>query len=124
MRKNKLSIIIASLCILSLWHCNVQKTVPGELTGIWRAKNPNYEGSFLELHKDTISIGTVEGDVQKFTIQKIKRYKEKGDWESFVIHYLDDNSERRELPLYFHPINDGILRLKNKQNITWFKEKT
>ena len=124
MKKNKLSVSIAFLCILSFWQCNTQKTVPDELTGIWKAKNPDYEGSFFGLHKDSISFGTVEGDVQNFTITKIKKYKEDGDWESFVIHYLDNNFQPCELPIYFHPINDGILRFKNKQEITWFREKT
>jgi hypothetical protein len=124
MKNNKLSVTIAILCILSLWYCNAQKTVPDELAGIWRAKSPDYEGTFLGLYEDTISFGTVEGDVQNFTIIKIKKYEEDGDWESFIIHYLDNNSKKCELSIYFHPINAGILRFKNKQNVTWFREKT
>lgn len=78
---------------------------------------------FCGLQEDTIIFGTVEGDVQVFTIIKIKK-KEDGEWKSFIIHYLDNNFQRCELPIYFHPINDGILRFKNKEEVTWFREKT
>jgi hypothetical protein len=124
MKKQIFATIFVMLIILCLWQCNTQKTVPHKLAGIWKTKNPHYEGSFLEFHEDAISFGTVEGDVQTYTIIKIKSSKEEGDWESFIVHYLDDNSKRCELPIYFHPVNDGILRLKNKQEITWFREKT
>ncbi len=124
MRKNKLSVTLTILCILSLWHCSSPKTFPEELVGIWRTKSPDYEGSFLELNTNTISIGTVKGDVHNFRIIKIKKKIEDGGWESFIIHYLDNNSQKCELALYFHPLNDGILRLQTKQEITWFREKT
>ena len=115
---------IAILFFLSLWQCNTQKTVPEELTGIWKAKSPDYKGSFLGLHGNTITFGTVEGDVQNFRILKIKKTEKEGEWESFTIHYMDNNFQRCELPIYYHPINDGILRFQNKQEITWFREKT
>jgi hypothetical protein len=94
------------------------------MAGIWKTKIPDYEGSFLGLQEDTITFGTVEGDVQVFTITKIKRYKEDGEWESFIIHYLDNDFQRCELPIIFHPINNGILLIKNKEEVTWFREKT
>ncbi|MGB6339115.1 MAG: hypothetical protein WBF32_05010 [Candidatus Aminicenantaceae bacterium] len=124
MKNNMLSATITILCILCLWQCNAQNTVPDELAGIWKTKIPDYEGSFFGLQEDTITFGTVEGDVQVFTITKIKINRENGEWISFIIHYLDNNFQPCELPIYFHPINDGIMRFKNKEDVTWFREKT
>ncbi len=124
MKKNVLSATIASFYILCLWQCNIQNTVPDELAGTWKTKIPDYEGSFFGLREGTITFGTVEGDIQVFTIKKIKKIKKDGGWVSFIIQYLDNNFQRYELPLYFHPINDGILRFKNKEDVTWFREKT
>jgi hypothetical protein len=124
MKNNSLSTIFAILCILSLWQCSPQKTVPEELAGIWKTKKQDYGVSFLGLHEDTISFGTVEGDVQTYSIIKIKKNREEGEWITFTIHYLDNDFQRYELPLYFHPINDGILRFKNKEEVTWFRDKT
>jgi hypothetical protein len=124
MKKQKLSATLTILSFLFLSQCSTQKTVPDEITGIWKTKIPDYEGSFLGLKQDTITFGTVEGDVQVFSIIKIKKNKENGDWKSFVIYYLDNNFQRNELPIYFHPIDDGILRFKSKEEITWFREKT
>ncbi len=124
MKKHIISVTITILCALCLWQCNTQKTVPEELAGIWKTKILDYEGSFFGLQEDTITFGTVEGDVQVFTIIKIKKNKEDGEWESFIIHYLDNNFQRCELPICFHPIDDGILRFKNKEEVTWFREKT
>jgi hypothetical protein len=124
MKKNVLSVTIVILGILCLWQCSTQRTVPDELAGIWKTKIPAYEGSFLELQENTISFGTVEGDVQVFSIIKINKNKEDGEWESYIIHYRDNNFKRCELPIYFHPTNDGIMRFKNNEDVTWFREKT
>jgi hypothetical protein len=124
MKNHALSATFAILGILCLWQCSTQKTVPAELAGIWKTKIPDYEGSFLGLHEDTITFGTVKGDVQVFSITKIKRQKEEGEWESFNIYYLDNNFQQCELPIHFHPINNGILRFKHKEEVTWFREKT
>lgn len=124
MKKHILSVTITILCALCLWQCNTQKTVPEELAGIWKTKILDYEGSFLGLQKDTITFGTVEGDVQVFSIIKIKKDKENGEWKLYTIHYVDNNFQQCELPIYFHPIDDGILRFKNKEEVTWFREKT
>jgi hypothetical protein len=113
MKNHGLSATIAILGILCLWQCNTQNTVPDELAGIWKTKIPDYEGSFLGLQENTITFGTVEGDVQDFSIIKIKKNREDGEWDSFIIYYLDNNFKKCELPIYFHPINDGILRFKN-----------
>ena len=124
MKKQMLFATIGILGILCLWQCKNQNTVPEELEGIWKAKISDYEGSFLGLQKDTITFGTVEGDVQVFSIIKIKQHKEDGEWESFTIHYLDNDFKSCELPIIYHPIKDGILRIKNKEEVTWFREKT
>ncbi len=124
MKKQILSATITLLSVLCLWHCNAQKTVPDELIGTWKAKTPEYAGSFLGLQRDTIAFGTVEGDVLVYPITKIKKNDEEGEWKLFTIHYLDNNFKRCELPVYFHPINNGILRFKNKLEITWLREKT
>ncbi|MGD9346702.1 MAG: hypothetical protein PVH84_12610 [Candidatus Aminicenantes bacterium] len=124
MKKNMIFITVALSSFLCLWQCSTQKTVPEELAGIWKAKNPDYQGTFLGLRDSTITFGTVTGDVQNFSILKIKKTKVQGDWESIVIHYLDNNLKRYELPIYYHPMNDGILRFQNKEEITWFREKS
>lgn len=124
MKKNVLFATISFLCVLCLWQCNTQHTVPNELTGIWKTKIPDYKGSFFGLQENTITFGTVDGKVQVFTIKKIERKNEDGEWISFNIHYLDDNFQKCELPIYFHPTNEGILRFKNKDEVTWFREKT
>ena len=124
MKKHIISVTITILCALCLWQCNTQKTVPEELAGIWKTKILDYEGSFLGLQNDTITFGTVEGDVQVFSIIKIKKAEENGDWKFYTIHYVDNNFQQCELPLYFHPIDDGILRFKNKEEITWVRKKT
>lgn len=123
MKNHMFSATITILCILCLWQCNAQNTVPDELAGIWKTKILDYEGSFFGLQEDTITFGTVEGDIQVFTITKIKKNREDGEWKSFIIHYLDNNFQPCELPIYFHPINNGIMRFKNKEDVTWFREK-
>jgi hypothetical protein len=124
MKNHVFSATITILGILCLWQCSTQSTIPDKLTGIWKTKIANYEGSFLGLQENTITFGTVEGDVQVFSITKIKRHKEEGEWESFIIYYLDNNFQSCELSIAFHPTNDGILHFKNKEEVTWFREKT
>jgi hypothetical protein len=122
MKKLIFSATTLMLSVLCLWQCNALKTAPDELIGIWKTKKPDYVGSFFGLQEDTITFGTIEGDVQVYSIIKIDKNEENGKWKLFTIHYLDNNYKRCELPIYFHPINDGILRFKNKEEITWFRE--
>lgn len=124
MKKQILLLTIALSSVLCLWHCNALKTVPDELIGTWRAKTPDYKGAFIRLQRDSITFGTIEGDVQVCSIIKIKKNKEEGEWKLFTIYYLDNNSNRCELPVYFHPIDHGILRFKNKEEVTLTRENT
>ena len=110
------------LTLLLLPFCKSVKTIPAELIGIWTTEAQEYEGVFFELDRQTIQFGKKDGSVDNFNVIKIKRKRMKGDWVRYTICYQDHKLEKCELPLVYHPHNQGIVRFVNRAQNTWSRK--
>lgn len=123
MKLKKPVLLLAVFIVFAAHSCMQTSKVPDELIGVWKTTDSEYTGTFLELTADKIIIGKKGGDVDAYTIKKIKREKVKGSEELyFVITYIDLGEKEYKFPLYFNPEDGGKIRWANRPKIIWTKE--
>ena len=125
MRLKRFFIISVIITLIFSPGCAKKATVPDELVGVWKTADPKYpDPCFFELTKERIIFGTIEGTVENYLIKSISKEKAKTETRFlYTISYLDNNKLQYDFPVYYHPLEKGIIRFKNQQNIVWTKEK-
>lgn len=123
MKLNKISIVLAILCILFVTGCSRNPVIPDELVGIWKTPTPIYEGCFFQITKDEISFGSKDGQVSSFLIKdmRIQRIADE-EWTLYTISYVARGYQKYEFPFYYHPASNGVIRFKNKMESVWTRE--
>jgi len=116
-------ILLAVLIVFTAHSCMQTSKVPDELTGVWKTTDSEYTGTFFELTADKIIIGKKGGEVEGYTIKKIKKEKVKNSEELyFVITYIDLGKKEYKFPIYFNPVDGETIRWANRPKIVWTKE--
>jgi hypothetical protein len=124
MRLKILFAVLAILLIFFGYACKKNIPVPGELLGVWKTKEPAYEGCYFDIKKDTVSIKTAEGTEYIDTIISVKIDKKMSteDRICYVISCLTPDNVKDELRLYYLPQEEpGVIRFINQEKITWTK---
>jgi len=123
MKLKKLDILLAVFIVFAAHSCMQTTQVPDELIGVWKTTDSEYTGTFLELTAEKIVIGKKGGEVDAYTIKKIRREKVKGSEELyFIITYMDLGEKEYKFPVYFNPADGGTIRWANRPKIIWTKE--
>ena len=123
MKLKKLDILLAVFIVFAAHSCMQTTQVPDELIGVWKTTDPEYTGTFLELTAEKIIIGKKGGEVDAYTIKKIRREKVKGSEELyFIITYMDLGEKEYKFPVYFNPADGGTIRWANRPKIIWTRE--
>jgi len=123
MKLKKLDILLAVFIVFAAHSCMQTTQVPDELIGVWKTTDSEYTGTFLELTAEKIVIGKKGGEVDAYTIKKIRREKVKGSEELyFIITYMDLGEKEYKFPVYFNPADGGTIRWANRPKIIWTRE--
>lgn len=121
MKLRKYLIAFTILFVVFASKCGKNATIPDELVGIWKTPTFKYRDTFFELRKKVVIFRTKEGDVNSYTITKMKREKNRNDeWILYTIYYQNNNL-KTEFPFYYHPSQNGLIRFKNQLNLAWKK---
>jgi hypothetical protein len=124
MRLKILFAVLAILLIFSGYACEKKILVPGELLGVWKTKEPAYEGCYFDIKKERVSIKTIEGTEYVDTIIGVKKDKKLSTQERiyYIISCLTPDKVKDELRLYYFPKEEpGVIRFVNQENIAWTK---
>jgi hypothetical protein len=123
MKKQKFFIGFAILTLMLLYGCARKPVVPDELIGVWTTPTPIYEGCFFEITKEEIIFGAKDGSESNFFIKDMKIQKiPHEEWTLYTISYIVRGYQKYEFPIYYHPVNNGVIRFKNKMESVWTKE--
>lgn len=116
-------IILAVLFALIFISCGNIPTATDEIIGMWKASDIRYNNTSFEIKRKEISFVTKEGDVNCFTITKVKKEPmENKEWVQYTIYYNDRDLQKVEFPFYFNPSGSGIIRFKNQPSLVWKKD--
>jgi hypothetical protein len=124
MRLKILYAVLAILFIFSGYACEKRVVVPGELLGVWKTKEPAYEGCYFDIKKDRVSIKTAEGTEYVDTIIGVKKDKKMSteDRICYIISCLTPDKVKDELRLYYFPKKaPAVIRFVNQEKIAWTK---
>jgi hypothetical protein len=124
MRLKSLFAVLSIFLIFCGYACKRRVVVPGELLGVWKTKEPTYEGCYFDIKEDRVEIKTIEGSVYVDTIIGVKRDKKMSseDRICYVISCLTPDRVKDELRLYYLPKKEpGVIRFVNKEKIAWTK---
>jgi len=116
-------IFLAVLIAIITINCGKITTASDELIGIWKASDLRYKDTSFEIKKKAITFRTKEGDINKFTIIKIKKeLMQDQEWVEYTIFYRDRDLQKAEFPFYFLSSDSGVIRFKNQPYLVWKKD--
>ena len=122
-KNKKTMIILAVLIALITMSCGKITTASDEIIGIWKASDIRYNHTSFEIKRKAITFLTKEGDVNNFTIIKVKKEQmDDKEWVQYTIFYKDRDLRKVEFPFYFRSSYSSIIRFKNQPYLVWKKD--
>ncbi|MBI1822921.1 MAG: hypothetical protein HY200_03160 [Nitrospirae bacterium] len=118
-RKTLLFLALAAICF-GCESSNV--TTSADIVGRWTTSATNYEDRNLEVTNDQVIFRVGEQVVILYTIAKIKKIPQKGNWALYMIECeYDENNEKQTqtLSLFFSPNKGGAIKFKNNEGVDW-----
>jgi hypothetical protein len=122
MKRSGLVLVLIILTIFFGWHCGYEKFAANELVGIWETTAHKYADRFLKIDTDTITFGTGEGNVEIYTIKKLKMEKAPEERSVlYTIYYDNEEGDEYTFAFYYSSERGGTIRLKHQKHIVWKK---
>ena len=122
-KTHKSAVILTVLFALIAINCRNTITASDEIIGIWKASDIRYNNTSFEIKKKAISFVTKDGDVNSFTILKVKKEAmDDKDWVQYTIFYNDRDLQKVEFPFYFCTSGSGLIRFMNQPSLVWKKD--
>ena len=121
MKKQKLLTMLIVLTLFFGWHCGYEKHAPNELVGVWKSSAQKYADRFITIDTDTITFGIGGGNVEIYTINKIKKTSVEGSI-LYTIYFEDGEGVWYKFAFYYSPKDGGEFRKKNQRQIVWKKQ--
>ena len=117
------TIPVAVVLVLVLAGCGPEstKTVPADLTGVWKTSAPKYADTFIELTRTTITFGAGEKGTHLRSVVKVTKERDEAG-TLYTVFYTDPGGQEYKFAFYHDPA-DGVLRWKNQRTIAWVKAK-
>jgi hypothetical protein len=122
------ALAVVALTLALLTGCTRQATepqmLPAQVLGEWRTNEPRYEGRFLKLDSDQVTIGLGgEAPDQREHIQTVSLTPPDSPTD-YVIGLRTSDGAEDSIALQFSPRNGGELRLKSQPKILWRRQWT
>jgi hypothetical protein len=124
MKRSGFIVVLTILTIFFGWHCGYEKFAPNELVGTWKTSAPKYADRFLKIDTDTITFGIGGGNVEIYTIKKLKMKKALDERSVlYTIYYDGKEGDEYTFGFYYSPERGGTIRLKHQRQIVWEKQR-
>jgi hypothetical protein len=120
--RNTNVIYVAIIVALLSFECSRNTDVPGELIGTWKTAAPKYADRHITFDQYYVTLGQGTAGESSYIIREIEGKKENSG-TSYKFHYEDSEGEEWILAFYYEPSNDGLIILKNNDNV-WKKIKS
>lgn len=118
MSKQLIAVLAILLPFCGCTRTQTQDHIPDELLGYWRTDTPRYQGRFLKLDRDYITIGTSDDNLT--SVQRVREVRAERNSESTIYTIYSINTEGIEsLNLEFEPANGGSLQIRHMGGILW-----
>lgn len=111
----------AILAVFCACRSPKDSTIPAELIGIWKTSAPTYADRHFEITKDSLSFGTGGGKYDSHPILSIEKVI-KENKHVYVISYAD-GGHKSVFSFHFYPANDGMIRIKNQEDLQWTRQR-
>jgi len=121
-KKNRVVFLAVLIAIITM-NCGRTTTASDELIGTWKTSNIRYKGTSFEIKRNTITFHTKEGNIEKFTIIKIKKEPmQDKEWVLYTVYYRDRDLRKVEFSFYFRTSESSVIRFKNQPHLVWKKD--
>ena len=117
--------VVLSFFGLFILQCTGNKTLPMEISGKWTTSDPAYQGEYIEISSNKMTIGSLNMGSFLYTITKVE--SEKGPlYKStmFRIYCTDESGGETLFSFVFTPEDGGALRYKISQDSAALRYKT
>lgn len=118
----RLVLLIAVAATITGCQPGPGKTVPDNIIGIWKTSHPKYADRYIEIKSDALVFGTGGDTFRRHAIAEVEVSRQ-GDSTLYTISYTNQHEQRYRFAFFYDPANNGTMRLKNQQHITWTREK-
>ena len=112
-------ILLATIVIARL---SLNRDLPVKLHGVWETSHTDYKNRYLYLSKNAIGFGTGDIGVDWYGIisvdETVKRNK-----VIYIIEFRKDDGAEFKRSLYYYPVDSGIIKFKNQEEIEWVLSK-
>jgi hypothetical protein len=101
-------------------QCTGNKTLPMEISGKWTTSDQAYQGEYIEISSNKMTIGSVNKRSFLYTITKVE--SENGPlYKStmFKVYCTDESGGETLFTFIFTPEDGGALRYKASQHTVW-----
>ncbi len=96
-------------------------TVPDSLLGMWTTPDPRYANRFLELHRESVTLGLGENGQTVLPVLSVEWTSEYGK-SLFTVRYKADDGSQNSMAFYHLPF-DGVLVFKNQLHTYWLRKR-
>ena len=117
-------VLVLMICTMFFgWQCGYDTGAPNELVGVWKTSAPNYTDRFLIIDTATITFGIGGGNIEIYTIKKLKMKEAPAERSVlYTIYYDNEEGDEYTFAFYYSPEGGGAIRLKHQRHIVWKKE--
>lgn len=121
------NIPVAFVLVLVLAGCGPEstKTVPEDLTGVWKTSDPKYADRSFQLTRDSVTFWTGEGQSYTRAVVKVTKVQENRN-VLYTVFYRDPGDPEKfefKFAFYYDAAADGVIRWKNHQYMAWVRER-
>jgi hypothetical protein len=116
--------VIIPLLLILVSHCGNGEIASDDIIGVWKTSEPTYADRSFEITKERITFGIGDGKFESYSIKKIRVEQSPQDkGRLYTIYYEDGEGGDVTFSFYYYLDNGGIIRLKNKKQMEWKKER-
>jgi hypothetical protein len=96
--------------------------MPQALIGIWATDSPRYEGRFIKLDNNLLTMDLGEFGTTIYPIKELKRRVD-GNQEYFVLVYGQNNEPEQILHFDYNSAEGGTIKIRNQKDVVWTRYK-
>ena len=123
-KRRLIATFLTLIILIFVSHCGKGEIVSDDVIGLWKTSEPTYADRSFEITKERITFGIGDGKFESYSIKKIRVEQSPQDKSRlYTIYYEDGEGGDVTFSFYYYLDNGGIIRLKNKKQMEWKKER-